>query len=51
MFTPAADQIGVYPLSFVVSDGSTVDYETVQIAVRARNPSGRSFVPFIFVGG
>jgi hypothetical protein len=39
LFTPAADQIGVYPLSFVASDGSTVDYETVQIAVREQSAS------------
>ena len=38
-FTPSADQVGDYPLSFIADDGSNVDYETVHVAVGAQTSS------------
>lgn len=32
-FTPSADQVGPYPLSFIADDGHSVDYETVHVVV------------------
>ena len=35
-FTPSADQVGTYPLSFIADDGHSADYETVHVAVLAQ---------------